>query len=161
MSGAEALVILGVISNVVKLVDFAGKIYEHIREYSSDAARAPKSIQALTEHLRLVLQTLKDLDNPTRTFVEREKTTIQLCVSQAEALDRVLSNLRPGGRLTKNGPGEPRWINRQIARLDSPRNALKYLLKEKEIDEFNHSLDRLLVLINLQLQARNLYVVTA
>lgn len=59
MSGAEALVLVGIIANVVALVDFSIKIYERAKDYQGDYKEVPKSFRDVKGVLDLISTTLR------------------------------------------------------------------------------------------------------
>jgi hypothetical protein len=154
MSGAEALVALGLASNVVQFIDFGSKLCSRIKEYASSALGAPKKIIALAARLDLVLKTLNALNYTGRTIVDHEAKTIQSCISEAQEFDALLNKFRLMARAVVDGEDGPSWINKRLTSVEKTWKAFKSLRGEEKIEEFQTSLDRLLSLVSLQLQSR-------
>jgi hypothetical protein len=118
----EKLAALGLAGNVVQFIDFAGKLFVHIKEYSSDASKAPRSVQALVEHLNLVLNTLKELNGASLTSIESERIPIQLCITQAEALNTFLDKFKVNSHRARNGSTNISWIDRRRAGFEKKKH---------------------------------------
>jgi len=158
MSGAEALVAVGLASNVLQFIDFGTKLYARIREYSSAAGGAPKKVKDLEERLSLVLTTLNGLSQDGRATVEQEQTTIQLCLSRAHELGLLLEGFKVKAVPNKDAKDGSTWIERRLANVEKTWKAFKSLHGEEKVEEFQKVLDRLIALIQLQLKARTVCV---
>ena len=146
----EALVAMGLASNVVQFVDFSGKLASQISAYSTAAGGMPKKLQRLEAQLRMIDQTIKSLDTESLRSVDQEKQTISLCVEQIQEIDFLLNKSKLQPRPSSIS-GES-WITRQRGRMELAWKAFKSLRGQEKIEEFQKSLDRLLVLLTLQLQ---------
>ena len=158
MSGAEALLVVGVVSNVVQFVDFGAKLYARIKEYSTAATGAPKKIKDLAEYISLVSTTLTGLSESGRAVIEHEQTTIQKCLLHAQELDALLDQLKlksPAGAAGMDGLS---WLDRRKSNVEKFWKAFKSIHGESKIEEFQVALQRLFALISFQLQSRTMYV---
>ena len=147
----EALVAVGVASNVVQFVDFASKLAAQISEYSAAAAGAPKRIQDLEARLNIVIQTLNKLSAKYILILDQEKQTISLCIRQVEELKALLDKAKLKQR--SSSVANFSWGRRQRDRIEITWKALKSLRAQEKIEELQTSLDRLLSLLNLQMNA--------
>lgn len=147
----EALVAVSVASNVVQFVDFASKLVAQISEYAAAADGAPERLRELEARLGLVIQTLKGLPTECLASIDQEQTVI-LCLNQVKELKALLEKLKlnphPG-----RGTGTS-WANRQRDRMETTWKALKSLRGQEKVEELQKSLDRLLALLNLQIQVK-------
>ena len=149
----EALVALGLTSNVVQFVDFSSKMISQISAYSSAAGGVPKKLQRLEAQLKLVDQIIESLDAESLRSVDQEKQTISLCVDQIQEFNALLdkSRIQP----QPNSDSGASWITRQRGRVELTWKAFKSLRGQEKIEEFQKSLDRLLALLTLQLQIKS------
>lgn len=154
MAGAEALVAVGLASNVVQFIDFGSKLCSRIKEYTSSTTGAPKKIATLTDRLDLVLKTLGILNDTGRAYIEHEAKSIQSCISEARQFDALLDNFRVKTTTPPDGKNTQSWIKKRFSGAEKAWKAFKSLRAEEKIGEFEASLDRLLSLVSLQLQAR-------
>lgn len=140
---AEALVAVGLASNVLQFIDFGTKLCARIQDYSSTINGSPKKLKELGDHLSNVLKTLESLDGTKRTYLEHEESTIQSCLRQAQELNAYLDSFQ----LQSNS-------FRSLS-FEKLRLAFKSVRGEKQVEEFQRVLDQLLNLVNLQLQIKN------
>src|SRR5436190_1354805 len=154
MSGADALIAVGLASNVVQFIEFGSKLCSRINEYASSAVGAPKKITALSARLDLVLKTLNALNDTGRTTIDHEAKTIQSCISEAQEFNSLLDKFRLKDRTLPDGEAGQSWIDRRLTSAEKAWKAFKSLRGEEKIEEFQASLDRLLSLVSLQLQLR-------
>jgi hypothetical protein len=75
MSGAEALAVVGIIANVIALVQLAEDIIERVNDFSSSAHDAPKVFRDLGIILPLVANTL----SKTKARVDRGEVDEETC----------------------------------------------------------------------------------
>ena len=61
MSGAEALVVIGIIANILQLVDFSSKAISRVKEYGEDAQDIPKTFRDIQAGLPLIVHTLGEI----------------------------------------------------------------------------------------------------
>ena len=145
----EALIALGLASNIVQFVDFASKLCARFSELSQTAGNAPGKIQALIERLSLVLETLNGLDRESLQAVDQERKTVEACTIHIQNFNQILSRFtvdeieREGSHLRKG-----------VAKVGRSWKAFKSLREDEHIEDLQKSLDRLLALVSLQLQSR-------
>ena len=61
MSGAEALAVVGIIANILQLVDFSSKAISRVKEYGEDAQDIPKTFRDIQTGLPLIVHTLGEI----------------------------------------------------------------------------------------------------
>ena len=61
MSGAEALAVVGIVANILQLVDFSSKAISRVKEYGHDAQDVPKTFRDIQSGLPLILHTLGEI----------------------------------------------------------------------------------------------------
>lgn len=147
---AEARAAIGTASNVLQFIEFGGKLCIRIKEYSCSATGCSEKLKEVEQHLGHVLTTLESLNDSGRAVLEHERKTLESCLNQAARLDILLQSLRLDT-----------ITSRSILRLIHPRilyAAVRSLRQEKKIEEFQQALDRLIELVDLQLQVRNTVV---
>jgi hypothetical protein len=154
MSGAEALVAVGLAGNVLQFIDFGTKLCARIREYSSAAGGAPKKIESLAARLSLVLRTLKGLSESGLMTVDLEQTTMQACIARAKELNSILDTFKIVSPAVSNDGGGLKRVDRRIGGIEKAWKAFNSLRGEKKVEEFQSTLDSLLSLISLQLHVR-------
>jgi hypothetical protein len=59
MSGAEALVVIGLISNIAGIIDFSLKVYDRAQGFGGDVKDIPKEFQEVRHSLPLISSTLQ------------------------------------------------------------------------------------------------------
>ena len=62
MSGAEALAVIGIIANILQLLDFTSKAISRVKEYGEDARDIPKTFRDIQTRLPLVVQILGEIE---------------------------------------------------------------------------------------------------
>ena len=154
MAGAEALVAVGLASNVIQFIEFGGKLYSRIKEYASRATGVPKKINTLAARLDLVLKTLNALNEAGRTTVDHEAKAIQSCMSEAQEFEALLDKFKLKTQKPPDGEDGPSWVTARLTSMEKVWKAFTSLRGEKKIEEFQASLDGLLSLVSLQLQSR-------
>ena len=140
MSGAEALVAIGVASNFIQLIDFTATLCSRIREYSIGSG-TPKKLIAQADRLSDLLAVLKSLEQLSSQTPLNEQVLAR-CLTQAHDLSDLLETL-------KGNTG---------SRLGNARKAFKSLNKSEQIEELQQVLDGLVNTLSLQLQADARYV---
>lgn len=145
----EALVALGLASNVVQFVDFGSKLFERIEEFSSAAGETPGKIQELASRLSFTLKTIKDLDQESLTSVENDHRTLEACTNHLKEHDRILANFA----VAETKDGASKW-QKGAQKVEKTWKAFKSVRADDNIEGLQKSLDRLLGLVSLQLQAR-------
>ena len=61
MSGAEALAVVGIIANILQLVDFSNRTISRVKEYGQDAQDIPKTFRDIQTGLPLIVHTLGEI----------------------------------------------------------------------------------------------------
>ena len=61
MSGAEALAVVGIVANILQLVDFSSKAISRVKEFGEDAQDIPKTFRDIQTGLPLVVHTLSEI----------------------------------------------------------------------------------------------------
>ncbi|MCJ1228546.1 hypothetical protein MMC12_005207 [Toensbergia leucococca] len=141
MLGVEALVAFGLASNVVQFIDFGTRLCGRIKEYYTAVGGVPRKVQNLVERLSLVLRTLEGISANGIAFEEQEQKIIHSCFSRARELGSLLDKQKS-------------HKTNALACVEVPWKAFKSLNGEERLEESQTSLERLLVLLGLQLQAR-------
>ena len=108
MSGAEALAVVGVIANIVALIDFTSKAISRLKSFSSDVRQLPEIYEDVSSVLLLVSDTVEEVDEQikNRLLDERRcrslRPTIEKCEADLEKLKELLEKILPkegdGGR---------------------------------------------------------------
>jgi hypothetical protein len=81
----EALVAVGLASNILDFINTGTKIYALIKQYSSTPG-APNEAMAIPKHLELTLSVLRELNEAKRVKLDQERLTLKLCADEAEEL---------------------------------------------------------------------------
>jgi hypothetical protein len=144
---AEALAVVGIGSNVLQLIEFGGRLCLRIKELSSSVAGCPGKLKELEQRLRYVVATLKGLNDEGREVLEHEQKTLESSLLHAEKLDSLLRSLRVDAITDGSSPKSfhPKTVYA----------AFRSVREEKKIEEFQQVLDRLIDLVDFQLQIRN------
>ena len=98
---AEALAVVGVVANIVQLVDFGSKVLRRLNDFQSSVREIPKPFKHVKDELPILLETLSQ----TKAAVEKgsisEDTKKALllvvngCQTQITKLDNVISKSLP------------------------------------------------------------------
>jgi hypothetical protein len=59
MSGIEVLSVIGIISNILQIIDFSVDVYERAKNFSQDVNDTPKAFRNTSEVLPLVKSALQ------------------------------------------------------------------------------------------------------
>lgn len=86
MSGAEAFAVVGIIANILQLVEFSSKAISRVKEYGQDAQDVPKIFRYIQTGLPLIVHTLGEI----QTRVSNGQVPERSC----EALQGVLGNCK-------------------------------------------------------------------
>ena len=84
MSGAEGLAVIGIIANILQLVDFSSKAISRVKEYGEDAQDIPMTFRDIESGLPLIVHSLGEI----QTRVSDGKVPEESC----KALKGVLGN---------------------------------------------------------------------
>ena len=137
MSGAEALVAVGIASNFVQLIHFTVSLCSRIKEYAAGVG-LPKKLAAQAERLSDLLAVLHSLasslgHDPLGDLI------LTRCLAQAQSLSDLLDGLK----------------GQSQGHLKNARKALKSLNRSDQVEEFQDVLDSLVNTLSLQLQAES------
>jgi hypothetical protein len=107
MSGGEALLVVGLIANIIQLIEFSREVINRIDGFSSEIKSVPESFRNLQVELPLLGHTLKrtkerldsgELDDETCLAL---KPVIAACEQKLQALKTYLQRLSPEPGLQK------------------------------------------------------------
>ena len=135
MSGAEALIAIGIASNFVQLIQFTASLCSRIKEYAAGVG-LPKKLAAQADRLSDLLAVLHSLATSSG-HDPLGQSVLTRCLVQARLLSDLLDGLE--------GPSK--------GHLKNASKAFKSLNQSNQIGEFQHVLDSLVDTLSLQLQA--------
>jgi hypothetical protein len=98
---AEALAIVGIVANIVQLVDFSSKVLSRLKEFQSSIDEVPNSFRNVKVELPLLLDTLTHINKDISAGLiadDIQKSllpVIEACQTQIESLDVVLVKTLP------------------------------------------------------------------
>ena len=139
MSGAEALVVINIITNVVALVDFSRKVISQVKEYGEKADEVPEDFRDIEITLPLFANTL----NQVGWRVERKDLDEDSCRALSPVLkgcERRLEQLK--------AIFEDVIVQKNASKLERDWKAVKSARKEKEVKEIVQTLDRFALHLN-------------
>jgi hypothetical protein len=123
---AEALAVVGIIANIVQLVDFSSKVLGRLDEFQSSLGEIPKSfrhIKAELPVLQITLQQTKDAIDAGSIRDETEtalRPAIEGCMEQIRALDALLIKTLPTSIDSRLRRGtKALWSLHQDAKVES------------------------------------------
>ncbi len=122
---AEALAIVGLVSAIVQFVEFGSKVVERLNEFSSDIHEAPKSFQAISVQLPLLIDTLNRTQRQAIAGHMSDATAVALkslidaCLNEIKVLQIILDKTLPPQKSSS-------WQRRLLA--------LKSLTHDKDVD---------------------------
>ena len=135
MSGAEALVAVGVASSFLQLIQFTVSLCSRIKEYASGVG-LPKKLAAQADRLSDLLDVLQSLAASSGQD-KLDRKVLTRCLAQAQRLSNLLDGLK--------GQGQDH--------LKNVRKAFRSLNRSDQIEELQGVLDSLVNTLSLQLQA--------
>lgn len=130
---AEALAAIGIIANIVEVVEFGFQIVSRLNEFQCSVNETPKSFRQIKTELPLLLYTLKETEKTIASGSVSEEAARALvpvvlgCREQVESLDSVLQKALPA-------PGDSRG-KRHL-------KALSTLFQDGRIEEISLSLSK-------------------
>ncbi|KAL8824863.1 MAG: hypothetical protein Q9191_004767 [Dirinaria sp. TL-2023a] len=136
MSGAEALAVVGLASNILQFIDFTSQLCERIHEITTTASGLPRELDQQAAQLSQLLGLLKELAQHSKGQTLGDDILKQ-CQFQAQELAVLLKSFEGGAH-------KGRWKNAKVA--------LKSLRHTQEIEKLQAILDRLVRILGLQLQ---------
>ena len=130
---AEALAVVGIVANIVQLVDFSSKVLSRLNEFQSSVDEVPNSFRNVKVELPLLLDTLKHVnkDISAGLIADEIQTSllpvIEACQTQIESLDAVLVKTLPA-------PGD--------SRTQRTKKAISSLSQEAKVEKMLNSVCR-------------------
>lgn len=101
MSGAEALLVVGIIANIVQLVDFTNKVVSRVKDSAQDAHSIPKAFRNIQATLPLLASTLRKTEDQVNTGKLDEQTcntlrpVVEACEAQMNELKAIFDKALP------------------------------------------------------------------
>jgi len=93
------LAIVGVIANIVQLVDFGTKIIGRVREFQSAVGEAPQSLHDLTINLSVLIKTVDLIQRTAESYDVNTKLALEQlitkCLKDVKLLDELIRRLLP------------------------------------------------------------------
>ena len=140
MSGAEALAVVGIIANILQLVDFSSKVISRVKEYGQDAQDIPKTFRDIQTGLPLIVHTLGEIRTRVSDGQVPEKSCKAMkgvlgdCKAKLAELKIIFEKVLPQDGASR---GERVW------------KALMSLWQDKKVEEISQSLWRSLQSLTL------------
>ncbi len=134
MSGAEALLVIGIIANVVQLVDFTSKIVGRVKDSAQDGHSIPKAFRNIQVTLPLLASTLSKTEDQIKAGKVDERTckalrpVLEVCEAQMNELKAIFVQALPA-------EGASRWTRGW--------KAISSVGKDKKVDDIARSLSEL------------------
>lgn len=139
MSGAEALVVINIITSVVALVDFSRKVVSQAKEYGEKVDEVPEAFRDIETTLPLFANTLSQV----QWRVERKDVDEDSCRALSPVLkgcERKLEQLK--------AIFEDILVQKNASKLERGLKAIKSARKENEVKEIVQTLDRFALHLN-------------
>ena len=101
MSGAEAIIALGLVSSIIACIDMSFKVADRLGYYLSRTKQPPQIFRTLHDQLPLLIQTFEEIKTACekeKISVEQQKSllkTVRGCVRLTEALEANLEECLP------------------------------------------------------------------
>jgi hypothetical protein len=98
---AEALAVVGVVSNIIQLVDFGAKVLHRLNDFQSSLGDIPKSFRQIKAELPILLDTLEQTKLAAENGRIRDETknallpVINGCREQINSLNDVIDKVLP------------------------------------------------------------------
>jgi hypothetical protein len=98
---AEAVAVVGFVSNIVQLVDFGSKVLHRLNDFQTSLGETPKVFRHINKELPLLLDTLKQTQIAVDKGTIRDETKQALvpvvdgCRTQIELLDNIVEKVLP------------------------------------------------------------------
>jgi len=134
MSGAEALLVVGIIANILQLVDFTSKVVGRVKDSAQDGHSIPKAFRNIQVTLPLLATTLRKTEDQVKSGKSDEQTcnalrpVVEACEAQMNELKAIFVQALPA-------EGASRWTRRW--------RAISSVGKDKKVDEIARSLSEL------------------
>jgi hypothetical protein len=94
---AEALAVVGIVANIVQLLEFSTTVLHRLKEYQSSLGEIPRSFSQISKELPLLLHTLQQIQEAIAAgYVEIETKkallpVIKGCQEQVGLLESILT----------------------------------------------------------------------
>jgi len=134
MSGAEALLVVGIIANIVQLVDFTSKVVGRVKDSAQDGHSIPKAFRNIQVTLPLLASTLRKTEVQVKSGKSDEQTcnalrpVVEACEAQMNELKAIFVQALPA-------EGASRWTRGW--------KAIASVGKDKKVDDIARSLSEL------------------
>ncbi|KFZ24288.1 hypothetical protein V502_01228 [Pseudogymnoascus sp. VKM F-4520 (FW-2644)] len=98
---ADPLTVVGIVANIVQLVDFSTKVLARLNDFQSSLGEIPKAFRHIKAELPVLQETLRETKNKIDHGAVKDSTkaallpAIQGCKLQIEALDGLLAEILP------------------------------------------------------------------
>lgn len=134
MSGAETLLVVGIVANIVQLVDFTNKAVDRVKDSAQDVHSIPKTFRDIQLTLSLLANTLSKIEDQANFDMINEQTckALQSILEACEAKMTKLKVIFIQALLAKDAS---RWTRGW--------QAVKTLKKDKKVDDIVRSLSTL------------------
>ena len=134
MTGAEAFVVVGIIANIVQIVEFTGKAVERVKDSAQDLHSLPKAFRDIQSTLPLLANTLSKTQSQVQSGSVDEGTcktlrpVLEACEEKIKELESIFAKALP----TNNTSGLKRgW------------KALLTIGQDKRVEELGRQLSQL------------------
>ena len=133
MSGAEALVVISVITNIITLTEFSCDVISRIKKYGENAQEVPEAFRGIQAVLPLISSTLIRTRNQVECGMLDDDTcevlrpVLEECQNKMEQLKAIFKDV-----MAEEG----------ASKLKRGLMAIKSIRKEKEVKEIVQALDR-------------------
>lgn len=140
MSGAEALAVVGIIANIIPLVDLSRKAISRVKEYGADAQDVPKTSRDIESSLPLIVHTLSEIQRRVKDGQVLEESCKALkgvlgdCKAKLAELKIIFEEVLPQDGASR---GERMW------------KGLVSLWQDKKVEEISQALWRSLQSLTL------------
>jgi hypothetical protein len=130
MSGAEALAVIGIIANIIAIVDFSTKIYDRAKSFSGDLKEVPEEFREVRSLLPLISKCL-DSTLSRAEFGEIDEATCKVlrpvlenCQIKIEELRKIFEDVLPA-------EGASKWtrVRKAISSVGKDKKAKSIITK--------------------------------
>jgi hypothetical protein len=107
MSGAEALAVIGIVSNIAAIVDFSIKVYDRAKGFDDDLRNIPEEFQEVRRILPLISKSLQSTKINAASGKVNEDTckalrpVLEGCHAKIRDLNTIFKNILPAERASK------------------------------------------------------------
>ena len=129
---AEALTVVGIIANIVQLVDFSTKVLARLNDFQSTLGEIPKAFRHIKAELPVLQETLRQTKDKIDNGAIEDSTKAALlpavegCKNQVEALDSLLAATLPAvGDSRFKKTTKSLWSITQDGRVESITKTLR------------------------------------